>query len=128
MNRRFKIIAASVLVGSGVLYFILSPSHHPHLPQYDGLAKQSLRSFLNVCTVYWAEHGGGKTCSLEVVTEQQNGATQDTYDYGFKPSTDVILSGSGNEIKFSATARHVKSKRSFHINASHEIRLLDMPR
>jgi len=121
MTRWVKIITVTALAGSGILYVILSPNYHPHPPRYDTLARQALRGFLGACSIYWAEHGGEKICGLEIATGQQDKLISGTYDYGFKPSSGIILAGSGNEKTFAATARHVKSKRSFHIDSSGEI-------
>jgi len=122
MTRWVKIITVTVLAGSGILYVVLYPNYHPDPPpRYDTLAKQALAGFLSTCSIYWAEHGGEKICSLEIATGQQDKLISGVYDYGFKPSSDILLAGSGNEKTFAATAKHVKSKRSFRIDSSGEI-------
>jgi len=64
---------------------------------HNSEAKSNLHNLYVACHKYWAEHGGDQICRVDRVA---------TPEYGFNPSSRVILEGQGTEVSFTAAARH----------------------
>lgn len=101
------LIIASLLSPFGFTLF--RPLKVRHIDSYP---KSDLYGFYLVCQSFWKEKGDDKNCDLKTVSQKE---------YGFAQSKYVSISGGGPAKEFSATARNVKGKKKFVIDAEGNI-------
>ena len=76
-------------------------------------AKSNLHNLYLGCQAFWAEQGGDKNCSIDIVSQAE---------YGFVKSPHVHISAKGDKRTFKATAIHEDSTTFFHMDAKGNIR------
>ena len=83
------------------------PAASNYPPAYHSIVKNDLRNVYLACKVYWADHGGDKSCDRPIFT-----ATT----YGYIQSRDVRIDATGGENDFRAVATNVQNGHWFRIN------------
>ena len=98
----------------GILAAIALPQLNQYKQRaYDTDSKTSLHNIYLACKAYWADNSGSDQCSV---------STAQSPNYGFNPSTNVVVSVTeGTETGFTATAKHNSSAKTFTINSSGDI-------
>ena len=94
----------------GILAAIAIPQFNQYKSRaYDSDAKANLHNIYLACKVYWADNDSIGSCTSAFYT-----ATS----YGYIQSTDVSISGSGNEYIFAASARNTNSTNTFSLDSN----------
>ena len=97
----------------GILAAIAIPQFNQYKARaYDTASKADLHNIYLACKAYWSDTGSDQSCS-----ETEAGGA----NYGFGPSPSVVVSASGDETGWSATAIHASSSTTFTMNASGNI-------
>jgi len=98
---RLGFSSAGLLLGALAVFFFTYSSDVPSQRAYDSDTKANLHNYFLACKAYWADEGGGNTCSLEIAQRAS---------YGFNQSARVkMMTESGNESSFTAFATHQES-------------------
>ena len=97
----------------GILAAIAIPQFNQYKARaYDTASKADLHNLYLACKAYWSDNGSDQSCTNSVASEG---------NYGFAASPGVTANSSGNEIGWSATARHASGGSTFTMNASGNI-------
>ena len=97
----------------GILAAIAIPQFSQYKARaYDTASKSDLHNIYLACKAFWSDNGGDQSCSL---TEASG------TDYGFSSTTNVVVSASGTETSWSATAKHASSSKTINMDASGNI-------
>ena len=97
----------------GILAAIAIPQFNQYKSRaYDTASKADLHNIYLACKAFWSDNGSDQSCSAT----EAGGA-----DYGFSSSPGVVVSASGTEIGWSATAKHTSSSKKITMNASGNI-------
>ena len=62
---------------------------------HNSFAKAELSGLRTACHAHWAKNDPDQECNVNIATK-----------YGFHPNPKVVLSGSGTQTTFTATAQH----------------------
>ena len=102
-----------VIVIIGVLASIAIPQFNQYKARsYNADSKANLHNVYIACKAFWLDEGSQRACTGSMVA---------TTTYGFIQSSNVTISGAGNETAFSSTAIHSSSTRTFTIDANGNI-------
>lgn len=97
----------------GILAAIAIPQFNQYKARaYDTASKADLHNIYLACKAYWSDSGSDQSCSA---TEAGG------VDYGFSSSPGVVVTASGTEMGWSATAKHASSSKTMNMNASGNI-------
>jgi type IV pilus assembly protein PilA len=97
----------------GILAAIAIPQFNQYKSRaYDTASKADLHNIYLACKAYWSDSGSDQSCSAS----EAGGA-----DYGFSTSPGVVVTASGNETGWTATAKHASSTKTVTMNASGNI-------
>jgi len=97
----------------GILAAIAIPQFNQYKARaYDTASKADLHNIYLACKAYWSDAGSDQSCS-----ETEAGGA----DYGFSTSPGVVVSASGNETGWTATAKHTSSSKTVTMNSSGNI-------
>ncbi|QPJ64954.1 MAG: type II secretion system protein [Candidatus Nitrohelix vancouverensis] len=109
-ERGFTLVESLVTLSIiGVLVTIALSQFSSHkIRALDVSARADLQSLWLTCKLYWHDKGALSNCSQSVVA---------VASYGYRTSPGVIVSGSGTQAVFSASASHEESPNSLSIDA-----------
>jgi prepilin-type N-terminal cleavage/methylation domain-containing protein len=97
----------------GILAAIAIPQFNQYKSRaYDTASKADLHNIYLACKAFWSDNGSDQSCSAT----EAGGA-----DYGFSTSPGVVVTASGNETGWTATAKHASSTKTVTMNASGNI-------
>ena len=87
---------------------------HPRIS--ESAPKADLHNLYLACHAYWVDNGPENNCTPAIAPQQ---------DFGYIQSVDVTISASGTKTGFSATAQHIDSTKTFHIDSNGTITEVD---
>jgi len=97
----------------GILAAIAIPQFNQYKARaYDTASKADLHNIYLACKAFWSDNGSDQSCSAN----EAGGP-----DYGFSTSPGVVVTASGNETGWTATAKHTSSSKTVTMNASGNI-------
>ena len=99
--------------------FVFSVAGTPILNyHHDAAVKANLHNVYNACQNYWSDVGSGKECTVSSVSSPE---------FGFKASSNVGITISGNEWTFAGTGKYLDDNtRIFSINGAGAVSLQTM--
>ena len=97
----------------GILAAIAIPQFNQYKTRaFDTAAKADLHNIYLACKTFWSDSGSSTSCT-------QSAAGEDPYK--FAPTTDVVVSASGTETDWAATAKHNSSTKTISMDANGNI-------
>ena len=97
----------------GILAAIAIPQFNQYKARaYDTASKADLHNVYLACKAWWLDEGSNRPCDLGRVILPE---------YGFQASPQVTVTPTGDEMNWSATAKHASSNSTFTMNASGNI-------